>query len=105
MNKDDDMDETKHVEDEQARAAGKAVGYYVTARPHRKLGVAILLGPYARHGEADRHVDRANRHASEHLAHLGTGFWAYGVTRMVTKPGRVLPTGQLNETIGLTAEE
>lgn len=100
------MTETTIHTDEQARdtldrAAGgmRAVGYYVTAQNGKRH--FALLGPYATRAGAGANVGRANAYACEHLAAQGAGFWGYGCTRAVAKPGRELPTGQLNDVLGL----
>ncbi|WP_054565872.1 hypothetical protein [Frankia sp. R43] len=73
--------------------------FYVTVLRGRATG--CLLGPYDTREEAEANVDRANRAARE--LDPWCGFDAFGVTRVVPRPGRVLPAGYLNQRIGLVA--
>jgi hypothetical protein len=81
--------------DAEDRAAGKAVGYYVTSKTGK--ATAWLLGPYTTYNAADVNVRRASKYVSDEYAHMGAGFWSYGVTRLVLKPGHDLRPGKLND--------
>jgi len=80
---------------------GRAVGFYVTVRHGKQRG--FLLGPYATKQDADGNVSRARRHAEEQVNEAC--FYEYGTARAVAKPGRALPEGKFNDSIGLRAEE
>ncbi|MEX5635761.1 hypothetical protein [Parafrankia sp. FMc2] len=72
--------------------------FYVTVRRGSRTG--CLLGPYDTPEEAEANVERANLTACE--IDPWCGFDAFGVTRVVPRPGRTLPDGHLNDRIGLT---
>jgi hypothetical protein len=76
---------------------GMHEGYYVTIRRGSRTG--LLLGPYTTHGAAEGNVGRAQCEARK--IDSWTAFDGFGVTRVRMKPGRLLPTGKLNNRIGL----
>jgi hypothetical protein len=71
-------------------------GFYVTVQRQAVGGVrtGLLLGPYDTKLEAEARVDAGRRLAYE--ADPFTAFDAFGVTRLVMKPGAELPAGKLN---------
>lgn len=93
----DGSDDPEHVDD--CPGCAVAEGFYVTVRHGKRSGA--LLGPYATHGEALANVDRAKRYALEYIDLAS--FYAYGTAKTTAKPGRELPTGRLNDIIGLAA--
>ncbi|GAA2732153.1 hypothetical protein [Streptomyces nogalater] len=80
-----------------AEQAGEQ-GFYVSARYQDRA--KLLLGPYATHQEALDNVDRARRYVVEH--DVRGWLYAFGTVRGEMKPGRALPTGHLNDRLGLT---
>jgi hypothetical protein len=74
-----------------------AEGFYVTVQRQAAGGrvrTGWLLGPYDTKLEAEARVDAGRRLAYE--ADPRTEWDAFGVTRLVMKPGAELPAGKLN---------
>ena len=94
----DGSGDPEHVDD--CTSCAPAKGFYVTVRHAKRSGA--LLGPYATHGEALANVDRAKRYVLEYVDFAS--FYAYGTAKATAKPGRELPTGRLNDRVGLTAD-
>jgi hypothetical protein len=69
-----------------------AEGFYVTMK--RGARTAYLLGPYPDKATAECHVTAGSDLACQ--VDPFAGFDAFGVTRVVMKPGASLPAGKLN---------
>lgn len=67
-------------------------GFYVTVKDGGRTG--YLLGPYEAKGEAEAEVPLGRRLAEQ--ADSRAAFYAFGVTRVVMRPGASLPEGKLN---------
>ena len=67
-------------------------GFYVTVKDGARTGV--LLGPYGSRSDAEAHVDLGRRLAGQ--VNDRAVWYAYGVTRVVMRPGAELPVGKLN---------
>jgi hypothetical protein len=77
---------------EPGLAPAGAEGFYVTVQDAGRTG--FLLGPYDSKSEAESNVKLGQRLAEQVN---DRAFWyAYGVTRVVMKPGIDLPAGKLN---------
>jgi hypothetical protein len=74
---------------QQASAGDGAAGFYVTMK--RGSRTAWLLGPHDSKAEAEARVPVARRLARD--VDPFTAFDAFGVTRVVMKPGATLPLG------------
>lgn len=109
----DDSGDPEHIDDcpgceaftltghraSQSSAVEPATGFYVTVRHGARSGA--LLGPYGSHDEALANVDRAREYAEQ--VNDRAVWYAYGTAKVTAKPGRTLPVGTFNDTIGLTA--
>ena len=77
-------------------AAAGLEGFYVTVQrtcgPNVRTG--YLLGPHATKEQAEARVSLGRRLAYQ--VDAKTAFDAFGVTRMVMRPGAELPAGALN---------
>ena len=67
-------------------------GFYVSVQDGGRTG--LLLGPYATKPDAEHDVPAGKQLAEQ--VNTRACWYAYGVTRLVMPPGKVLPAGTLN---------